>query len=129
MQLSTQTWRTTPPKYSKACWWQDRKCSSVSASVNSRYSLRLKASTMRKKDSRRRVEPTGTEPAQPQSTWAHCPGSKCSVRKAGRGLGRTWRTKALEDRVAALVTALLEPLENLLGRVIVLFQQTERSRP
>src|ERR1039458_9203038 len=41
LQLSTQTWRTTPSKYSKACRWQDRKCSSVSASVNSRYSLRL----------------------------------------------------------------------------------------
>jgi len=42
-------------------------------SVNSRYILRQKANTMRKKDSRRCVEPTGTEPAQPQSTWAHSP--------------------------------------------------------
>ena len=53
LALSTQTWRTTPPKYSQACWWQERKCSRVSASVNSRYILRLKANTLRKKDSRR----------------------------------------------------------------------------
>src|ERR1035438_8269170 len=64
LQLSTHTCRTTPLKYSKACWWHDRKCSIVSARVNSRYILRLKASTMMKKERRRWVDPTGTEPAQ-----------------------------------------------------------------
>src|ERR1035438_7568044 len=80
---------------------------------------------MRKKDRRRRVEPTGTEPAQPQSTWAHSPGSKCSVRKAGRGLGRNLAHEGLENRVAALVALFFEPLENLLGRIGVLCQQAD----
>src|ERR1035438_8822294 len=80
---------------------------------------------MRKKDRRRRGEPTGTEPAQPQSTWAHSPGSKCSVRKAGRGLGRNLAHEGLENRVAALVALFFEPLENLLGRIGVLCQQAD----
>jgi hypothetical protein len=50
------------------------------------------AITMTKNENRRWVEPTGTDPAQPQSTWAHAPGAKCNVRNAGLGCGRTWRT-------------------------------------
>ena len=64
----------------------------VSETVNSTCIMRLWHSTMTKKLSLRRVLPTGTEPYWPQSTWAHSPGSKCSVKNAGALLGRTRRT-------------------------------------
>jgi hypothetical protein len=47
-------------------------------------------------------------------------------RQEGRsGLGTHLAHEHHEDRVAALVAALLELLENLLSRVIVLFQQAD----
>ena len=50
---------------------------------------------MTKKLSRRRVLPTVIEPNWPQSTWAHSPGAKASVRKAGLRGGRTSLTYCL----------------------------------
>jgi hypothetical protein len=47
---------------------------------NSRYILRLKASTMIEKDRRRWVDPTGTEPAHPQYSL---------VKNGGSGGART----------------------------------------
>src|SRR5262249_25123134 len=35
LRLSTMTLRGMPPKNSKACWWQARKCSMVWETVNS----------------------------------------------------------------------------------------------
>jgi hypothetical protein len=95
LQLSTQIWRATPPKYSKARWWQNRKCSRVSASVNSRYILRLKASTMMKKESRRRVLPTGTEPGAPPIDLRAFSGLEVEGEESGPGFGAHLFYKAL----------------------------------
>ena len=52
---------------------------------------------MTKKERRRRVEPTGTEPKLPQSTWAHSPGSKLEHQKRGLAHGPDLTDELLED--------------------------------
>jgi hypothetical protein len=52
----------TPPNAAKAWSWQARKCSMVWETVNATYIRRLKASTMTKNESRRRVLSTATVP-------------------------------------------------------------------
>src|SRR5215471_4907940 len=62
LRLSTMILAGTPPHAVKACSWQARKCSVVWETVNSTYMRRLKASTMTKNESRRRVSSTATVP-------------------------------------------------------------------
>ena len=90
--------------------------------MNSRYIFRLKANTMRKKDSRRCVEPTGTEPAHPPVDLGALSGLKVKSQKGGPRFGTDLLHKGPEDGVAALVARLPNPLQNLLGRIIMLFQ-------
>ena len=109
----------------KAFSWQARKNSMVCDTVNSRYMRRLWPSTIRKKLSRRRVDPTAMVPYSPQSACATSPGSKWSLRKAG---GRAARADplhvALDHRAAPLVAGLLQSLVDLLGAVGVGIEPT-----
>ena len=101
-RLSTISLRGTPPKARNALMWQPRKCSIVCDTVNSRYIMRLCASTITKNDSRRRVLPTAMVPYSPQSTWAHSPGANCSFRYTGLRPGRTratWRFSCVRPPV------------------------------
>jgi hypothetical protein len=83
---------------------------------------------MTKKDSRRRVLPTRTEPHWPQST--------CAQHAGGKGEGeerrRTARTHGakivLQDRDAAVVAELAQPLQDLDGAVGVSLDQPSHGR-
>src|SRR5688500_8260567 len=94
--LSTITLAGTPAKNSRACRWTHRNCSMLWERVKWTYVMRLEQSTMTKKESRRRVEPTRTAPKLPQSTCAHSPGAN-------------WREIRTEELIATTAFAPTHP--------------------
>jgi hypothetical protein len=69
------------------------------------------------------VEPTATEPNEPQSTWAHSPGGELQGEESGFSDRADLADELLEDGVAAGVALGLELLEELAGGVGMTFEQ------
>src|SRR6516164_6946602 len=78
---------------------------------------------MTKKESRRRVEPTAIEPAQPQSTCAHSPGANTKGQESRRAHGPHSTHIVCEDGDSAAISLLgTQSLEDLRGAIGMLLQ-------
>jgi hypothetical protein len=113
------------PRAAKALMCAARKCSIVCESANSTYIFRLQASTMTKKERRRRVLPTADRAVFSPVDLGRFPWSEGQGQE---GLASGWADLVdivLDDANAAIVASIPQPLKHLLGGKRVRIEPTD----